>query len=293
ERKFIKEAIKRVKAKDYIKKTLEKAGIIDVDIQRTTLNTRINVIAERPGLVIGRKGGSIKELSDAMERDLGIENPQIEVADVARPNLEPAVIARMIKRMIEKGVKPKKALKAAAFKVMGAGAQGTEITVDGTQSKGMRSRKDRIQVGYIKKSGDSVKFIKEARDQALQKQGIIGITVRIVPPEVVFPDKIIIRKPVLAEIAEETEPSAGEKKAAENVVLEGGVAELAGDVKTTPEEHETAKEALKTVVEDVKKEAKEDAKKEKPREDGTFKCDECGRTFTSERGLKAHVRIHK
>jgi small subunit ribosomal protein S3 len=223
-----------------------------------------------------------------MERDLGIENPQIEVVDVERPNLEPAVIARMIKRMIEKGMKPKKVLKAAAFKVMGAGAQGAEITIDGSPSKGMRSRKDRIQVGYIKKAGNAVKFIKEARDYALQKQGVMGITVRIVPPEVVFPDKIILKKPSLAEIAEEIEPSADEKKAAENVSLEGGVAGLAEDVKSTPEERETAREALKEVVENVKKEAKENAKS-----DGTFKCDECGRTFTSERGLKAHVRIHK
>ncbi|MEM0372661.1 MAG: 30S ribosomal protein S3 [archaeon] len=285
ERKFIKESIKRVKAKDYIKKTLEKAGIIDVDIQRTTLNTRIGVVAERPGLVIGRKGGSIKDLSDAMERDLGIENPQIEVADVSRPNLEPAVVARMIKRMIEKGMKPKKVLKAAAFKVMSAGAQGTEIIIDGSPSKGMRSKKDRIQVGYIKKAGDAVKFIREARDQALQKQGIMGITVRIVPPEVVFPDKITLKKETIAEIAEETEPTAGEKKAAESVALESGVAELSEEVKPTPAEKETAAEALKEVA--------KEAKKSQKKEEGTFKCDECGRMFTTERGLKAHVRIHK
>ena len=82
ERKFIKESIKRLKTKEYVKKTLEKAGIVDVDIQRTTLNTRIGIVAERPGLVIGRKGSSIKELSEAVEKNLGIENPQVEVADV-------------------------------------------------------------------------------------------------------------------------------------------------------------------------------------------------------------------
>mgnify|MGYP001589010676 CR=1 FL=1 len=190
ERKFLQEALKRLKASEYIKKELEKAGIIDVDIQRTTLATRIGIVAERPGLVIGRKGKSIRDLSEAMQKDLGMENPQIEVADVLNPSLEAKVIARWIKRMLERGMKPKRVIKRAEERVMGAGATGVEIIIKGTIGKGSMARKERVAAGYIKKAGNVVEEIKEAKDQALLKQGIMGITVRIVPPGMIFADKI-------------------------------------------------------------------------------------------------------
>lgn len=283
ERKFVSEAVKRLRAKEYIMKELEKAGIVDVDIQRTTLNTRIGIIAERPGLVIGKKGTSIKDLSDAIEKNLGIENPQIEVVDVSRPNLEPAVMARMIKKSIERGIKAKRIMKIAAAKIMGAGAMGVEIIVEGTPSKGAISKKDRIVEGYIKKAGDSVKFIKETKEQALLKQGIIGITVRIVPPEVVFPDKIIINKPTgIAEIAAETTPLPAEIKTAEQA-KETNLEKIVEEVKPTKEEKEAAKEVIKEAVDN----SKEIKKKEE------LKCKECGKTFKTQRGLIAHEKIHK
>jgi len=177
-------------------------------------------------------------------------------------------------------------MKIALSKVMGAGAMGAEIIVDGTQSKGSRSRKLRESAGYIKKAGDSVKLVKEAKEQAVLKQGVLGITVKIVPPNVVFPDKIIIKKESgLVELAEEITPTPEEKKAAEKE-KSTGVKELAEEVKPTKAEKETAKEALKEVTESQEK-VKPGPKKDE------FKCSECGRTFKTQRGLTAHGRIHK
>ncbi len=190
ERKFLKEAVKRLKASEYIRQELDKAGIVDIDIQRTTLATRIGVVAERPGLVIGKKGKSIKDLSEAIEKNLGIENPQIEVADVENPSLEPKVISRWIKRMLERGMQPKRIIKRAVERVMEAGATGVEIIVKGTPSKGAIARKDRVSAGYIKKSGDVVYSVKVAKEQAHLKQGVMGITVMIVPSDIIFPDKV-------------------------------------------------------------------------------------------------------
>jgi small subunit ribosomal protein S3 len=195
ERKFINENIRMLKVVDYVRKELERAGIISVDIQRSTLATRIGIIAENPGLIIGRKGKTIQDLTAEIEKKLGIENPQIEVADVRNTSLEPRVIARWIARMLERGLKPKRVLQKAAERVMGAGAMGVEIIAKGKiQSKGAQARSERIMKGYVKKSGDSVKLIKEAFEKAILKQGIIGITVRIAPSDVIFPDKIDLKK---------------------------------------------------------------------------------------------------
>lgn len=189
ERKFLKEAIKRLKTEEYVKKELQRAGIVDVNIQRTTLATRIGVIAERPGLVIGRKGKNIKDLSESIKEELEIENPQVEVADVSNPSLESKVIARWIKRMLERGMKPKRVVKRAVARIVEAGAPGVEIIVKGTPRKGAKARKERATAGYLKKAGEAVREINQAREQAFLKQGVMGITVRIVRPEVVFPDK--------------------------------------------------------------------------------------------------------
>ncbi len=194
EKKFIQESLKRQKAKEYIKKEMARAGIIDVNIQRTTLNTRIIIAAERPGIVIGRKGKGILELTQTIENELGIQNPQIELTDIGNPDLEPSVIARWIARMLERGYKSKRAMQRALFKIKKAGAMGAEIMIRGTMHKGLKAKQERITFGYMKKAGDSVKYIKQAKTQAVLKQGVLGITVKIVPPDVVFPDKIDIKE---------------------------------------------------------------------------------------------------
>ena len=65
-----------------------RAGFGGLDIQRTPMGTRVTLLAERPGLVIGRKGGAIKSLTEAVERQFRFDNPQIEVQEVASPSLD-------------------------------------------------------------------------------------------------------------------------------------------------------------------------------------------------------------
>jgi len=269
ERKFIKEATKRLKTKQYIEKKLERAGIIDVKIQRTTMATRIGIVAERPGLVIGRKGAGIKEIATQIEKEIGIENPQIEVTDIKKPNLEPRVITNYIKNALERGNKPKKVAKYALSRIMKAGAMGAEVIIKGTSGKGGRSRKERAFAGYMKKAGEAVKQVKEAKEQAKLKQGALGIIVRIVPPEVIFPDKIIIKKSGLEEVIEETQPSEEEIKAAEQAVESEGIKEVAEEIKPTKAEEKTTKKALKETAEKII-EKKED-KKTKPKKKTTSK----------------------
>lgn len=195
ERKFVGEAVKKLRVSDFVRKELEKAGIVDVSVQRTTLATRVSVTAERPGLIIGKKGKNIKDLAEAISKELSIENPQVDVSDVEQSSLEPTIIARWIARMLERGYKPKRVVYRAKDRVMGAGAMGVEIVIKGKiHGKGAKARKERVIGGYLKKSGESVKNVRVAQAKALLKQGIIGVTVKIVPPGVVFPDKIDVKK---------------------------------------------------------------------------------------------------
>ena len=63
ERKFIRESTNRILIKEYLINKVEGAGFGGMTIQRTPMGTRINIIVERPGMVIGKGGSKIKEIT--------------------------------------------------------------------------------------------------------------------------------------------------------------------------------------------------------------------------------------
>ena len=103
ERKFIAENIKRVLLKEYLKKKVERAGFGGIDIQRTPMGTRVTLIAERPGMIIGRKGGAIKDLTDIVTEEFEFDNPQIEVQEEKNPSLNPHIMAHKLAAALERG----------------------------------------------------------------------------------------------------------------------------------------------------------------------------------------------
>ena len=85
ERKFIAENVRRVLLKEYLMKEVSRAGFGGLDVQRTPMGTRVTLVTERPGIVIGRRGAAIKNLTRAIEEDFKFDNPQVEVQEVANP----------------------------------------------------------------------------------------------------------------------------------------------------------------------------------------------------------------
>src|SRR2546428_554380 len=87
DKRIVIENVRRLLLQEYLMKQTQRAGFGGLDIQRTPMGTRVTLIAERPGLVIGRKGSSIKALTDAVERQFNFDNPQIEVQEVGNAAL--------------------------------------------------------------------------------------------------------------------------------------------------------------------------------------------------------------
>src|SRR5436853_7898785 len=94
DKRIIVENMRRVLLKEYLMKETRRAGFGGLDIQRTPMGTRVTLLAERPGLVIGRKGGAIKSLTEAVDRQLKFDNPQIEVQEVSAPALHAQIMAK-------------------------------------------------------------------------------------------------------------------------------------------------------------------------------------------------------
>ena len=190
ERKFISDLIIKYNISKYMEKSLNKAGFSRVDIQKTPLITRITPHVMNPGRVIGRGGETIDGLTDTMKKKFKLENPQISVAEVANPKLEPMLVARSIVRGLERGINSRRLIHMAIKEIMQNGALGAEIIAKGKlAAKGARAKKLKVRLGYLPKSGDARKLVDTAKIAAYPKYGAIGITVSIVQPGTKFPDR--------------------------------------------------------------------------------------------------------
>lgn len=195
EKKFIEDSISRYRVSKYMEQELDRAGFSKVDIQRTPMVTRIAVEVTNPGKVIGRKGKTIRDLTDAITGEFGVDNPQISVVDVKSPDLEPRLVAKKLVRLIEMGKNTRRIMHFALKQVMNAGALGAEIVASGKlAAKGGRSKSMRVVAGYIPKAGEPARLVSVAHVTAYPKSGAIGVLVRLVPPGTVFPDKGPVKK---------------------------------------------------------------------------------------------------
>lgn len=186
----------------YMERALAKAGYSRVDIQKTPVITRITPYVMNPGRVIGRGGETIDALTDTMKKKFKLDNPQISVADVANPKLEPRLVAKSIVNSLERGINPRRLIHSAIKEIMQNGALGAEIIAKGKlAAKGARAKKMKVRLGYLPKSGNSTKLVDEAKIAAYPKYGAIGITVRIVQPGTKFPDRDVKKVAIPKNIA--------------------------------------------------------------------------------------------
>ena len=195
ERQFISQKVKEFQIQEFISQELSNAGHNRIEIKRTPLGEKIIVYTSKPGLVVGRKGENIQHLTEVLKKKFNIENPQIEIAEVENAFLDPNFIVDRIASVLERFGSQR--FKSTGYRtlqeIMDAGAIGAEIIISGTVPS-TRARSWRFSAGYLKKSGDiSQNLIKKTNGQAFLKQGVIGIKVSIMTPDIKLPDKVIIK----------------------------------------------------------------------------------------------------
>ncbi len=258
EKKFIKTALADLAVKMFLERELERAGVSKVELQKTPIATRISIFVRRPGIVVGKKGKAIKDLCDDLQARLGIENPQIEVVEVERPDLDARLVAERVGKQIELKPKIKPIMRISLREVMNAGALGAEIRVAGkVVGKGAKAKALTVRAGYLKKSGEVMRLVDVGHYTAYLKAGAIGITVKIVPPGTVFADRVsdadIPTTPATtATAATAALAGAGAEGLSEAAAVEQAVVEKAlGEVKEAKEAAEAKKagEAREAVAE--------------------------------------------
>lgn len=208
ERKFVTENIRRHLLKEYMMSKVGRAGFGGLDVQRTPMGTRVTLITERPGLVIGRRGEAIKSLTRAIEVDFNFNNPQIEVQEVENPNLNAQIMAEKLANALERGWHFRRAGHSTVRRIMESGARGCQVIIAGKLT-GQRHRTEKFKDGHIKFCGQAkLDWMQQGFSVAKLKPGVMGITVQIMHPMAKLPDEIDIL-PLPAEPAPAPEAPKG------------------------------------------------------------------------------------
>jgi len=221
ERKFVAEGARRARVEKHLVKELKRAGYGGMDLQRTPLGTQVTIFAEKPGIVIGKGGKVVRQLTQDLANDFGVESPQIEVQQVPNPSFNAQIMAERLANALERGWYFRKAGSSIIRRVMESGALGCEVIIAGKLT-GARARVQKFTEGYIKHSGEPVNTIVEKGFAvAIKKLGVIGVQVRIIPPDSKLPDhfQMIVPKQKLSRKQEIAITPVGEEIEEEELAL--------------------------------------------------------------------------
>ncbi len=261
ERQLIKEKIKEFQIQEYIQGRMSGAELSSITVKKTPLGDKITISSARPGMIVGKKGANIADLTSELKQRFNLENPQIEINEVGNVFLDASIVADLMVKDFENfgSMRFKQIGNKTVDNIMRAGALGVEIKLSG-KIPSARAKVWRFYSGYLKKSGEaSAVGIRKCIRAANLKAGTIGIQVMIMPPELELPDKIFLKEDLVKPATQKPEEKKVEPKA------EAKVEEKPAEAKTEAVAEKPAEEKPKKPRARKKKTPAEE-KKEAPAE---------------------------
>ena len=206
EKNIIKFKKEEFAIREYVRNSLGKGKVSKVKIEYTPVGEKIIISTNRPGLIIGRGGEKIDELTKILKSKFNLENPHIEIDEIRNAEFDAQIIVDEIALSLERFSTLK--FKVIAYKtlqrIMNAGALGTEIRLSG-KLPSSRAKTWRFAQGYLKKTGDSAKVVDRAQAVAQTRPGTVGVKVSILSPDADLKDKIDVNDKLLEKIRKNVE----------------------------------------------------------------------------------------
>src|SRR3989344_2299588 len=213
ERKTIKFEKDEFAIRWYIKNSLGKGIVSKVRIEYTPVGEKVIISTHKPGLVIGRGGEKILELTNFLKKKFKLENLHLEIDEIKQPEFDAQIIADEIALSLERfgPLKFKVVAYKALEKIMRAGALGAELKLSG-KLPGARARTWRFSQGYLKKTGESANVVDRAQSRAETKPGTVGIKTAILSPYAILKDKITIDENLINKLKSQAKSLEQNKK---------------------------------------------------------------------------------
>lgn len=166
--------------RDQIRKTLGRAGVSRIEIQRFPKQINVTIVTAKPGVVIGRRGANINALKDSLEQMTDVRGKQlrVDVVEVENVDLDARVVAEGIAEQLERRVAHKRAMRQAVQRTMRSGAQGIKVLCSGRLSGAEMARREWVREGRVPLHTLRAD-IDYAVEEALTTFGRIGVKVWI------------------------------------------------------------------------------------------------------------------
>ncbi|MEM9951541.1 MAG: 30S ribosomal protein S3 [Chloroflexota bacterium] len=163
------------KVREYVKKETSRAGVSRIEIERQPGVVSITVHTVRPGLIIGRKGETVKQLRTDLETMTG-KTVRVEVSEVEKPDIDAQLVAENIAGQLERRIGHSRAMKRAITQAMRNGAEGIRVEISGRLGGADMSRRELMSEGRVPRN-----TLRAAIDygtaEALTTFGQIGVKV--------------------------------------------------------------------------------------------------------------------
>jgi len=170
------------KLRRYIEKELKPAGVAKIEIERNPNQVQVTVFTAKPGIVIGRKGESVKKLRQSLEELTG-KKVKVEIEEVEKPDMDAKLVGENIASQIERRIGHSRAMKRAISQAMRQGALGVKIMISGRLAGSEMARREYQMEGRVPRN-TLRSNIDYAKTEALTGFGMIGIKVWIYKGEV-------------------------------------------------------------------------------------------------------------
>lgn len=166
-----------------IQKELASAGVSNLQIERAAPNqVTVTIHTARPGIVIGRKGDSVKKLRNKL-KEMTDKAVKVEVEEISQPEANAKLIAENIANQLERRISHSRAMKRAAMQAMRQGAEGVRIEVGGRLGGSEMARKEKIWDGRVPRNTLRAD-LDYGTAEALTTFGMIGVKVWIYRGEI-------------------------------------------------------------------------------------------------------------
>jgi len=179
---YIDQLQQDISIREIVRKSSERAGVSKIEIERFPGKVRIIVNTAKPGILIGRKGESVKQLRKSLE-DLTGKKIDLEIREIKNPDTDALLIAENIASQIERRISYRRAMKRAMQQAIRQGAEGVKVQVAGRLNgaemcRTIWMREGRVPLQTLRADIDF------ARSEAATTYGKIGVKAWVYKGEV-------------------------------------------------------------------------------------------------------------
>jgi len=168
--------------RELIRAEAAKAGVSRIEIERFPGKVKVIVHTAKPGILIGRKGESVKKMRQSLEAVVG-KKIDLEIKEIKAPDLDAFLVAHNIADQLERRISYQRAMKRSIQQCIRQGGQGIRVEVSGRLSGAEMARTINMREGQVPRQTLRAD-IDYAQTEATTTYGQIGVKVWIYKGEV-------------------------------------------------------------------------------------------------------------